>query len=194
MKTFLELEISHLQKEIKELNEERSKLYLETMTDDLTGLLNARAMKMALAYRLNKLRSVKRATGLIFIDVDQFKQVNERHGHLVGSHVLSQVGALIRSFLPEGTLGYRFGGDEFVLLVDGDVLHTQQVGEMVRSLVESHIFKVKGFRGDDKVSVTLSLGLSMLHESETADSLVERANKAMFEAKRASRNRLVIAA
>jgi diguanylate cyclase (GGDEF)-like protein len=194
LKSFAELEVAQLHKELRELNFERQKLYLDTITDELTGLLNFRALKFALGQRFALLKKHKRPTGLIFVDVDRFKQVNEVHGHLVGSVVLSEIGAMIRSVLPEQVRAYRFGGDEFVLLVDGDIVAARELGEMIRSLIEEQSFRVQGFQGQTQVNVTLSLGLSMLHENESVESVIERANKAMFEAKRNSRNCLVVAA
>jgi diguanylate cyclase (GGDEF)-like protein len=162
-------------------------------TDELTGVPNRRAFSMAFSKfaALRKNRDQIWALGVI--DVDNFKNVNDRYGHDVGDKVLVQVASILNSRCGHGDYFARFGGEEFAVLISGRT--TNDVARFAQELVDScaeHVFK----NGEDNIGqVTLSIGLHVLDNESEADleTSFRLADKALYEAKRAGRNRMRLA-
>ena len=155
--------------------------------DPLTGCLN----RASLARRLDELE--RRAAGrtesvaVIMLDVDHFKQVNDRHGHATGDEVLTALSNLISASIRSTDVLFRVGGEEFlVLLPDTDVTTATDVGERIRARVESAEFTVG--------AVTISLGVAAAVAPPSIEALIDGADSALLGAKEAGRNRLVRAA
>jgi len=182
-----------LRDEIQRLRMENEMLKTELNSDDLTGLYNARYLRTRLEECVGELQTQGRRPALLFIDVDHFKEVNERHGHLAAGKVLEQIGRLLARVVRKGDVAFRYGGDEFVVLVSGGQAGAFQVGERIRASVQSSSFAVRGLRGQDEVKVTVSVGTCVMKPGDTVVSVLENADRAMFEAKRNSRNTLVAA-
>jgi len=129
---------------------------------------------------------------LVFIDIDHFKQINDVHGHPTGDQVLAQLATLIMSMLDEDEVFARYGGEEFAIIARGTGTREAAVFlERVRATIESRSFMF----GEARISVTVSIGIARAPApgiAETGD-LVTRADEAMYEAKHAGRNRVVIA-
>jgi len=152
-------------------------------TDALTGLANRRRLDDDLA---NETRQGDRPTAVLMIDVDHFKQFNDDHGHAVGDEVLRRVADIIAANVRDIDLPYRYGGEEFsVLLPDTGHDAAQVVGERVRAAIECAHFDVDGH----PVSVTASIGLSTGPATEVSQ-LVRRADQALYTAKDNGRNQL----
>lgn len=152
-------------------------------TDALTGLANRRRLDDDLAHET---RQGDRPTAVLMIDVDHFKQFNDDHGHAVGDEVLRRVADIIAANVRDVDLPYRYGGEEFsVLLPDTDHDTAQAVGERVRAAIECAHFDV----GGEPVSVTASIGLSAGAATEVTQ-LVHRADQALYTAKDNGRNQL----
>jgi len=155
--------------------------------DPLTGLGNRRSGDHELRHRLDELTRYGWRFGVVFVDVDSFKQVNDRWGHEVGDQVLRMVGRDLQVGVRESDRVFRWGGEEFlvaVLNVDEDSL--VRIAEKLRYLVEQSGFD----RGGEPVRVTVSAGATMARPGETAQALVERADRLMYQSKRAGRNRV----
>lgn len=119
---------------------------------------------------------------VLVIDVDQFKDVNDRFGHATGDRLLARVFEVARDALRRSDVLARFGGDEFVaLLSDTDVDTARQVAERLRALIAE-------IRSGDGLTVTVSIGLSEFASGDDFAALFERADRALYEAKRAGRN------
>jgi two-component system cell cycle response regulator len=129
---------------------------------------------------------------LIFLDIDHFKAINDRHGHQAGDHVLVQLATLAMSMLGEDDIFARYGGEEFAIIARGvDVAAAQVLSERIRSSVETHPFAF----ADTAIPVTISVGVSYapgLGIATTVD-LVARADEALYAAKRGGRNRICVA-
>jgi diguanylate cyclase (GGDEF)-like protein len=129
---------------------------------------------------------------LIFLDIDHFKAINDRHGHQAGDHVLVQLATLAMSMLGEDDIFARYGGEEFAIIARGvDVVAAQALSERIRSSVETHPFVF----ADVAIPVTISVGVSYapgLGIATTVD-LVARADEALYAAKRGGRNRICVA-
>ena len=157
--------------------------------DPLTQLGNRGYTRMMLGGRLDELRRYGWPFGLLFIDVDYFKHVNDAHGHEVGDRTLHVIATtLLKSLRPFDFLG-RWAGDEFLALivnVGRDALTT--VAERARILVE----RAQVEAGDGEVRVTVSVGGALARSEDTVDQLVARADALMYESKLAGRNQVRI--
>lgn len=157
-------------------------------TDELTGLPNMRAFSMAV--RREKLRAEreKAAFGLVMVDADEMKAINDRFGHEVGNEMMRKMGAAIQSTLRGSDVVARYGGDEFiVLLPKSDTTGTQQAADRILSSIANMSFDAGGKR----VNTTASVGFAVYPEdSRDLDLLMVQADKAMYASKQAGRNRV----
>ena len=134
---------------------------------------------------------------VLMMDLDHFKEVNDRHGHLVGSQTLEEVGALITRALRAGDVAARFGGEEFAaFLLNADCAQGLVAAERVRTAIESHHFPATR-RGapnetDETLRITISIGVAAYPEdARDPIELVELADTALYRAKNLGRNRVV---
>lgn len=187
------VKVSKLAAEIERLKTENSELRQALVVDDLTGLYNARHLKTRLNEALSAGFRDNEEPALLFLDIDHFKLVNERHGHRAAGLLLREVGDLIRNHIRDEDVAFRYGGDEFVILVSGGLDGASSAGERVRFAIERHVFEVSGFSGPDALGLTVSVGTRVMKNGDSAESVLEAADQAMFEAKRQSRNAVVAA-
>ncbi len=175
--------------EIQQLRAELEMMKEAAFTDALTGLLNRRAFDLKIQQLLDTAGVGTRF--LLLLDLDHFKKINDRYGHLTGDKVLRFTAQVIRQFLPEGQIAARYGGEEMaILLQDHDRMQALHLAEQIRETLAKSRLK----RRDDQEpigQVTLSIGLAGLQEGDTVDSLIERADQALYEAKRQGRNRVI---
>jgi diguanylate cyclase (GGDEF)-like protein len=152
-------------------------------TDPLTGLPDREALMDRLRSVLNRIPATKQRFALLFIDVDGFKQVNDRFGHLIGDQVLQEVARRLAACVRSGDHLARFGGDEFVVLVDG----IGSRGDGVRTVVNRICTAFKSAFGLPSGEVRLSVSIGVAEPSAacaTAEDLLHAADKAMYAAKR----------
>jgi diguanylate cyclase (GGDEF)-like protein len=173
----------------KELLEQRTaELHRETLEDPLTGLANRRHVDATLPLLIERSRGQGQPMALAMADLDHFKQVNDRHGHAAGDEVLRTVARLFGDKTRARDLLGRWGGEEFVLVfVDTPRETAHEICERLRSAVQAYPWSVIS----PGLQVTLSLGLADAQPADNAIELVERADAALYEAKRLGRNRLV---
>jgi diguanylate cyclase (GGDEF)-like protein len=126
------------------------------------------------------------------IDIDHFKQFNDRHGHLVGDEVLRSVFRVLASVVRDRDVLARYGGEEFCIVLPGIELSVAaQVAERLRERVENTAGQ--SLRDPRELQVTTSLGVAALRPNlDSADGLIERADAALYEAKRSGRNRVCV--
>jgi diguanylate cyclase (GGDEF)-like protein/PAS domain S-box-containing protein len=155
----------------------------------LTGVGNRRYTEMALQNTLEELKRYQWPVGVMFVDVDNFKRVNDTYGHNVGDEVLRMVAHALRNCLRSFDFVGRWGGEEFVILlpnVNEDVL--RRIGERCRLAVEDSEYHTEGHT----VRVTVSIGGTMARTEDTPTHVIERADRLMYRAKAAGRNRLIV--
>lgn len=160
------------------------------VTDELTGLYNRRYFDRHLGMMLGKAQSQDRNMALMILDIDHFKSVNDTHGHDSGDVVLREFAARLKRNIRGVDLACRFGGEEFVVLMpDTEYRQAESVAERVRQSIADRPFELGGGK---TLAMTVSAGVT-LNESgaDTAESLVKRADVALYRAKREGRNRVV---
>jgi len=157
--------------------------------DPLTGLFNRRHIEAFARPLAELVRSGQEDVTLCMVDVDHFKQVNDRHGHPVGDEVLRAVGVLLDGRLRDGDCLARVGGEEFMaVLRNCDVNRGRRVAESLRhNVAASQIGTAAG-----EVPITVSVGVAQWAEGEAFNELVERADRALYDAKHSGRDRVVI--
>lgn len=173
--------------EINELLDMRGK-QLEEMakTDPLTGAFNRQGIEDAIKIGLAEWRRHRKPFSIVMLDVDYFKEINDTRGHSVGDRVLAGLSELMQKNIRSGELFARWGGEEFVLVCRNTLLeHAGKLAEKLRSRVESHKF-------EKNIKVTVSVGVATLADGETLDQLFIRVDKALYDAKRRGRNRVVL--
>jgi two-component system cell cycle response regulator len=160
------------------------------VTDELTGLYNRRYFDRHLSLMLEKARQQQREMAVLLIDMDYFKSINDSHGHDIGDSVLREFSLRLRRNIRGVDLPCRFGGEEFVVLMpDIDISRAEGVAERVRAAVAERPFPGQGQRD---LNLTISVGLARNElADETPDSLLKRADVALYRAKREGRNRVV---
>jgi diguanylate cyclase (GGDEF)-like protein len=157
------------------------------LTDELTGLMTRRALRELAPATIGQARYSHQEVAVLMLDLDHFKAVNDRHGHLVGDDVLRRTAAAVRSQLRPDALLTRFGGEEFAAVVPvSDLATARQMAERVRRTVA----EAPAAGGTAAPAVTASIGLTMLRPAETLDAAILRADEALFRAKRAGRDRV----
>jgi len=158
-------------------------------TDPLTGLANRRYAMAEIDRAIMLARKHNTAVSLVVFDLDHFKQVNDTHGHVAGDRVLAKVSRLAQLLVAEGDLVARFGGEEFVVLLQGaDTKAACEFAEKLRWTIES------GSAVEELPGVTASIGYASFEAADTSLTLFARADAALYEAKSAGRNQIRMAA
>ncbi|RYZ26446.1 MAG: GGDEF domain-containing protein, partial [Propionibacteriaceae bacterium] len=187
----LEARMRESRKEIESLRETLAATRLESLTDPLTGLSNRKQFEESLHAMVEEAVADRAPASLVVIDVDFFKRFNDVYGHLTGDQVLRLVALVMREHITARATLARFGGEEFGILLPGtDRAEAFALAEKVRASVMGRDL-VKRSTGESLGKVTISLGIAVSRSSDTAVSLLERADQCMFRAKRDGRNRTV---
>ena len=160
------------------------------LRDPLTDTGNRIAMDQTLQREIEMSRQHLQPLSLLMLDIDHFKHVNDNHGHSAGDEVLKAVAGSIKHQLRNVDMVFRFGGEEFLILLSNTGREAAaMVGERLRFAAQEQDYAADG----KSIELTVSLGCSTLLPGESADSLLRRADNALYVAKRAGRNRLAMA-
>jgi two-component system cell cycle response regulator len=158
-------------------------------TDALTGLLNRRAFLESTRREVARAKRYNDHLSVVLLDVDHFKQINDKRGHAAGDLVLSAVGKLLNTTLRTCDIVARWGGEEFVLVLPATALEqAQEVAERVRKELAGA--NIKDSNGD-VIPVTASFGVAAYNGGETLEQMIDRSDRAMYLAKSGGRNRVV---
>ena len=160
------------------------------LRDPLTETGNRVAMDQTLQREIDMARRHMHPLSLLMLDIDHFKKINDTHGHAAGDSVLRAVAGAIKRQLRNVDMVFRFGGEEFLILLSNTGRDAAgMVGERLRQAAQAQDYWVEGTR----IELTVSLGCSTLLAAESAESLLRRADNALYVAKREGRNRLAMA-
>jgi len=157
------------------------------MTDALTGLLNRYGLQHIVAREHAEARRYNRPLSCLMIDLDNFKTINDTHGHTAGDLALQQVAGILREAVRGSDTVFRYGGEEFlVLLPETDLEGAVALGEKIRAAASSRPFG----DGEHVFNLTLSAGASSLCDNESGNDMIARADMALYHAKEQGRNRV----
>ncbi len=180
LRQHLSISRSNLQKSILTIRE-------LSIRDELTGVYNRRHFMDLLEYEKNRASRGGALFAIVMLDIDNFKDVNDKYGHISGDEVLRKVTKAIGNALRSTDFCGRYGGDEFLLvLTQTDINAAMICAERVRSSIERSVFPDLG----TDVRITVSLGLTEYHVREDIGKMIARADEALYLAKKSGRNRL----
>ena len=168
------------------VNRYQLRLERAAKTDALTGLNNRQAFEILIEQALLEFGRTQQPLSMILFDIDLFKQINDRFGHLAGDRVLKDIAGILRSVGRESDAPTRWGGEEFLILLKNCPLErAAAVAEKLRLAIARHRFAL----AEPDVPVTVSLGVAQYRGGETQNDFFMRADVALYRAKRAGRNR-----
>jgi diguanylate cyclase (GGDEF)-like protein len=158
--------------------------------DPLTGICNRTALDEMMHHEVSHARRQGSSCAMIMLDIDHFKDINDKYGHIIGDCALKAVAGMAKSCKREGDLLFRYGGEEFVILMrDTDRDGANLLAERVRSHIENTPWNCSGA----ELTMTVSIGVSVLQDGDTPVSLFARADQALYSAKRNGRNQVCVA-
>jgi diguanylate cyclase len=187
------LEANFLQttKDLDEIKDSLKQAEQHSNTDALTGLANRRSLEAFL--RAAQISAMEAGTPLsiLMIDIDHFKKFNDSYGHQVGDQVLRLVGKVLQENVRDCDLAARYGGEELMAILPGAALDAcfEAAERIRRRICEARL--TRRTTGEEISSVTISIGVAQFRMGETADGMIERCDKALYQAKRLGRNRTV---
>jgi len=180
--------LSAAQQEIKNLRSQLERAHVAATLDSLTQVFNRNAFSRLLEQTL---ASQHDGVALVILDIDHFKQFNDQYGHPLGDRVLQHVGQLLRETLPARGIAARYGGEEFCIILRDcfDVETAHAFADQLRMKIQSLRIKV---RSTDQVldTITASFGYALARNDDTMESLLTRADDALYQAKRDGRNQV----
>lgn len=194
----LEQEKKHVNKELSEykvkeqelakIKKELEKYKMESVTDPLTGLFNRKFMVKKIEEEIERGKRYGSKFSIIFLDIDNFKRINDVYGHIVGDFVLKYLANIIKSELRKVDYAFRYGGEEMVILLsETNLENALKFSERLLEVVRNTIFKYK----TEDLKITVSIGVAEFKPGETIEQLIERADMAMLKAKQAGKDRVV---
>jgi two-component system, cell cycle response regulator len=188
------LRIKRLQDELDQKNRQlevaNRRLRQLSITDGLTGLFNHRHVHELLHEEHERCKRNGEGVGVVMLDLDRFKALNDTHGHPTGDVVLSETASILRESAREVDMVGRYGGEEFIAILPGaDEDAAARFAERVRSALEIYVFEHEG----KQIRMTVSAGVASARgdEFELPDELIKRADQALYRAKESGRNRVI---
>jgi len=171
--------IQMLSSQIKDLEEDSN-------LDGLTKVFNRRALNTYLQ-SITKKGSLKHELHLLILDIDDFKHINDTYGHIAGDKILIFLANLLRKTLRDGDKVFRYGGEEFVIILNR--ITTQKCVEIAKRILQNVSTNTLLYKAQS-VNITLSIGATKYLPGDTPESLIERADKALYRSKSAGKNQL----
>ncbi len=161
----------------------------EAEIDFLTGLVNRRRFERALLEMINDYQTRNYPFALILLDIDNFKQINDKYGHPAGDQVLKEVALILKTFLRANNIPARVGGEEFAIIVPGATAKEGKiVADRLRSTFENRRFNTNV----EEIKVTASFGVTGVRKDDTLDTIFARVDKALYDAKEGGKNTVVV--
>ena len=160
---------------------------IAAMKDPLTDLGNRRFLETMIDLRLLESRLTKPSDGFLFVDIDHFKNINDTYGHKAGDRVLKMVATTLKLNLRPSDAVFRWGGEEFIVIIQGVTQAVLlELANRLRALVQQSSLD----HADERLSVTISAGATLVRDADSLAALVERADGLMYQSKAAGRNRV----
>ncbi|MDK9718311.1 MAG: GGDEF domain-containing protein [Trichlorobacter sp.] len=163
------------------------KLILMAKIDSLTGIYNRRYLDSRLAEEIERSRRHGNPLSILMLDIDHFKKINDTHGHLCGDYALRKISELLQELVRTSDILGRYGGEEFCCILPETPFEQAVVlAERCREQIAANQFSCT----DHQTNVTISIGVTGLHRDDSLDSIIKRADDALYQAKREGRNRV----
>jgi len=160
----------------------------QAMRDPLTGALNRGALDAMLEKEVGVAKRTNHPVSVLMLDVDHFKHINDHYGHNMGDNVLRALVERVNTTIRSSDILFRYGGEEFTIILNNtDTEGALQLAERVREAVEEMIYVSE----DTSLNFTVSIGAATLRDDESASTLLERSDKALYSAKSSGRNQVV---
>lgn len=186
----LELQLADSRKQIADLQQSLDAIRFESLTDELTTLANRKHFDQTIERAVNQAREADIGFSLLITDIDHFKTFNDTYGHQTGDQVLRLVGLATKQNVKGQDIACRYGGEEFaIVLPQTNLDQARTVAEHIRVAVMSKEL-VKRSTGENLGFITISVGVSTFKGGDTVQTMIERADSALYLAKRTGRNRV----
>jgi diguanylate cyclase (GGDEF)-like protein len=170
----------------KQVYHENQELKDKLRIDPLTQIANRHFFDFQLSKKIEETKTFSNSFGILMIDIDHFKNVNDTYGHLVGDEVLKIVANSLASSIEKTDLVSRWGGEEFIMIVDVDNLNNlEKIAEKIRQIVMASSHQMVNGK---TISVTISIGGTIIRKDDTMSTLITRADENMYFAKQHGRN------
>lgn len=181
-------QIQESRQEINALQERLEKISEEAMTDSLTGLANRKGLTKALEAAVSSIGDLSPSPCALMIDIDNFKNINDTHGHLLGDRVIKAVGDALSNQIKGKDTAARYGGEEFcVLLPETELQGAVKLAENIRLIIENT--RIKRAKDQQEICrVTISIGVTRYRLNESITAFLGRADKALYRSKNDGRN------
>jgi diguanylate cyclase len=187
----LETSLAASKQEIEQLQDNLETVRIESLTDPLTTLANRKYFDNALAKGLTEAQERNEPLSLLMLDIDHFKTFNDKYGHLTGDQVLRLVALSVKQNVKGQDIAARYGGEEFVVALPNTSLQAAiTVSDHIRRAVMTKEL-MKRSSGERLGRITISIGAAVLRRGESAQMLIERADKCLYAAKHHGRNRVI---
>ncbi|MCD4678226.1 MAG: GGDEF domain-containing protein [Desulfobacula sp.] len=177
--------------DLKQLHQELEKSQQEAQTDALTLLINRRGLEKKLELERIRARQNDSPFSIIMVDIDHFKRVNDTFGHLVGDSLLKSLAYMLKEHLRRNDIAARYGGEEFlILLPETGIEGAKAVAQKIRKTLSTKEWKLKE-SGKSMGKITVSMGIAIYKFNEPEESLIKRADDALYLAKNKGRDKII---
>ena len=174
---------------VRDLRQQHERAEEEAITDELTGLSNHRRFRQILSKEVERAKRFDRPLSVVMLDLDDFKEINDNHGHLQGDQVLREVGRILKSESREVDEPARYGGEEFAIaLPETRIDGAMEVGERIRRRLEAVLVPLDGRTGEIRIRASVGVAGSPEQAPEVR-SLIRAADQALYRAKQQGKNR-----
>jgi len=173
--------------DITHLKREKEKLLDKAYKDNLTSLYNRAFFELSFRKIMNNAQQGE-IYSLIFIDLDNLKEINDKFGHVAGDEVIKETANSIRKSIRDDDLACRWGGDEFALIIKGNIEQAKTVAERIQANLKKVALTFKG----ETVTPSLSIGITSIDSSKDRETILREADKAAYDAKRTGRNKIKV--
>ncbi|MDY6791218.1 MAG: GGDEF domain-containing protein [Thermodesulfobacteriota bacterium] len=184
--------LEKLSQKVNSLNVELEKAKEESVKDGLTGIYNRRAFDIYIRKLVERNTVTKAPFSLLLLDIDDFKKINDNFGHQTGDRLLVATARKCKEFIRSDDFLARYGGEEFVVVLPGASLrNAAKKGKIICKEIAKARYALEGSKEDTIISITLSIGASIHKKGDTVETVIERADKALYAAKQSGKNRII---
>jgi len=183
------VKLEALAKQVHTLNSQLKQAYTESVTDSLTGIYNRKAFDRQIGELVEKNTVFKSPFSLLMMNIDNFKNINDTHGHQIGDHIIMAIVNKCRQAIRGEDFFARYGGEEFIIILPGASLRNavKKASHICKSIASTR-YRLDDDQDEQTLHVTISVGVSCHQKADTTTSVIQRADKALYAAKHAGKN------